>query len=83
MMTKKIFDLSMELCRVRDDLREMTEASYQGSYAVLKPIAGSSSKYSSKVRKTTLAEARKRIQRSIPRLNAIINAMVEHDTNNP
>lgn len=79
----RIFDLSMELCRVRDDLKEMTEPTYQGSYDIKKPISGSTSHYHSKARKTTLAEARKRIERSILRLNAIINAMVEHDINHP
>lgn len=76
-----LFELSMELCRIRDSLREMTGETYEGAYGVRKMIPGSSSHYCCRKRKTNLKEARKRIEMALPRLNAIINQLMEADIN--
>jgi hypothetical protein len=73
----EIDDRISELCKIRDRLRPMLEDTYTGSYAMLKPIPGSSSHYHSKQRKTTLKEARARIARSVEELNRVINAIDE------
>ena len=64
-----------DLCKVRDRLRQMLEATYEGANHVLKTIPGSGSRYSTKQRKTTLKEARVRIARSVDELNRIINTL--------
>lgn len=70
------YERAMQLCRIRDRLKPMLEAQYEGENYVIKPINGSDCKYSCKLRKTTLAEARKRIARAVEQLNLMANELL-------
>ena len=71
------YEAASELMRLRDRLSPILELMYEGSNDVLKPIPGSTSKYSTKQRKMTLREARMRVKHIMPRLNAVINYLAE------